>query len=339
MEASRGTVAQLISRARINLRDELNGTALASVAPSSECERALPLIAMREDGELRGASSDAIWLDAHLKACDRCKLVAEAMGQAGASYRAWAPIAAVPWLFQETMVRAADLVGADWSATIAEKTAALTPTEELPGMPSLYRGDNGRNGSPRRRSRQRRRRAVIAIALPALLLLTALAVVFTGKDPPAVPTEQAAGVAGELEPDTAESGAKPAGTPNAKKGAAKEKTKGPATAAGASAGETTSVLLPASTPAPTEGGGQSGSTADSPNRSPGGTEVEPSQQVAAPKARPKPKPAATPAPAPASAPAPAPVTEAPPAEEPSKKEPPGQQRVPPGQQRVPPGQS
>src|SRR5262249_40413863 len=53
MEMNRNSVAQLISRARIKLRDELRGTALASIAISSpECERALPLIALADDGQL-----------------------------------------------------------------------------------------------------------------------------------------------------------------------------------------------------------------------------------------------------------------------------------------------
>lgn len=84
-----GAVAQLIARARINLYDELWGTALASVAaPSAECERALPLIAEREDGELDASSEDAAWLDSHLSGCDRCRLAAEQMGEAAASYNA-----------------------------------------------------------------------------------------------------------------------------------------------------------------------------------------------------------------------------------------------------------
>jgi DNA-binding CsgD family transcriptional regulator len=97
METNAHTVAQLISRARINLRDELHGTALASVAaPSPECERALPLIAMREDRQLEAASPDTAWLDSHLAGCDRCQLAVEAMQAAASSYRAWAPTAAVP---------------------------------------------------------------------------------------------------------------------------------------------------------------------------------------------------------------------------------------------------
>jgi len=97
MEMNRSTVAQLISRARINLSDELRGTALAAVAaPSPECERALPLIAARDDGQLEAASRDAAWLDAHLAGCERCRLGVEVMQEARASYRTWAPIAASP---------------------------------------------------------------------------------------------------------------------------------------------------------------------------------------------------------------------------------------------------
>jgi DNA-directed RNA polymerase specialized sigma24 family protein len=95
VEMRRGSVPQLISRGRINLSDELHGTSLASVAaPSPECERALPLIAARDDAQLEPGSPDAAWLDGHLAGCERCRLGVEAMQKAHASYRAWAPIAA-----------------------------------------------------------------------------------------------------------------------------------------------------------------------------------------------------------------------------------------------------
>ena len=97
MEVNRGTVAQLISRGRINLVDELRGTALASIAaPSSECERALPLIAMRDDGQLEADSRDATWLDDHLAGCERCRLGVEVMREAGAAYSTWAPTESRP---------------------------------------------------------------------------------------------------------------------------------------------------------------------------------------------------------------------------------------------------
>src|SRR5256714_8854162 len=62
MDMNRNSVAQLISRARISLRDELRGTALASIATTSpDCERALPLIAMRQDRQLKDPQ-DPAWL-------------------------------------------------------------------------------------------------------------------------------------------------------------------------------------------------------------------------------------------------------------------------------------
>ena len=113
MDMNRNSVAQLISRARINLRDALRGTALATVAASSvDCERALALLAARQDLE---DGVDADWLDLHLVDCDTCRLSRDAMEEAGLSYRSWAPVAAVPLLFRETMARAAETVGADWS--------------------------------------------------------------------------------------------------------------------------------------------------------------------------------------------------------------------------------
>ena len=87
MGTSRDSVAQLIAHARINLYDELQGTVLASVSPSPDCERALSLIAARDDGELDESSSDAAWLEAHLADCDRCRRAIEELGAARAYFR------------------------------------------------------------------------------------------------------------------------------------------------------------------------------------------------------------------------------------------------------------
>ena len=130
MDMNRNSVAQLISRARINLRDELRGSAMATIAASTEeCERALPLIAMQDDRQLDEDSEDAEWLAEHIAGCDTCRLSREAMQEAGASYRAWMPVAASPLLMQEVMAHAAELTGSDWSDVIAERTAAAAPPE------------------------------------------------------------------------------------------------------------------------------------------------------------------------------------------------------------------
>jgi RNA polymerase sigma factor (sigma-70 family) len=115
MDMNRNSVAQLISRARIKLRDELRGTALASIALSSpECERALPLIAARADGQLKDGD-DASWLDSHMAGCDTCKVSEEAMAEAGTSYRGWIPLVPILWLRKDTIAKAAELTGSDWS--------------------------------------------------------------------------------------------------------------------------------------------------------------------------------------------------------------------------------
>ena len=125
MGMNRNSVAQLISRARINLRDALRGAALGAIIPNSpQCERAMPLIASLDDGELPPDSADGDWLTDHLVGCEVCRARREAMEEAGVSYRAWLPIAAGPFLFRETMAEAAELVGADWSDVVARRESA-----------------------------------------------------------------------------------------------------------------------------------------------------------------------------------------------------------------------
>jgi RNA polymerase sigma factor (sigma-70 family) len=121
MDMNRNSVAQLISRARISLRDELRGTALASIATTSpDCERALPLIAMRQDRQLKDPE-DRAWLAEHLETCETCRVTQEAIQEAGISYRAWLPILPAAWLWKATAAKAAELVGADWSDVAREQ--------------------------------------------------------------------------------------------------------------------------------------------------------------------------------------------------------------------------
>ncbi len=129
MGMNRNSVAQLISRARINLRGALRGEALAAIIPNApQCERAVPLIGAEEDGELDPGSTDAEWLADHLVMCETCRVRREAMAEAGISYRAWLPISAGPFLFRETMAEAAELVGADWSGIVARRESARSVT-------------------------------------------------------------------------------------------------------------------------------------------------------------------------------------------------------------------
>lgn len=215
MDMNRNSVAQLISRARINLRDELRGGALASIAVSSpDCERALPLIAMRDDGQLDAASGDAAWLDGHLAGCDTCRLGVEAMQEAGASYRAWAPIAAAPWLFEETMAKAAELTGSDWSETIAERSRSHDPAALQPGMPPIYRA----LAAPAAETRRRRRRILATAGLGAAALLAVVATVLGRDDAPQAPAEPSSKTVETVaEPEPADTAA-PAGKPAKRSG-------------------------------------------------------------------------------------------------------------------------
>jgi Sigma-70, region 4 len=87
LETTPDRVGQLMAHAWINLYDEQVGTALASVAPTPDCERALGLIAARHDGELDAASADGEWLEAHLTGCHRCRRGVDEMAEAHALYR------------------------------------------------------------------------------------------------------------------------------------------------------------------------------------------------------------------------------------------------------------
>lgn len=130
-------VAQLISRARIRLRDLIRGDALESITASSpDCERALPLLVRRQDDQRSGAE-ELDWLRMHVADCDTCRLSCAAMEEAGVSYRALGPIVPLAWLRHTTIARAARFVGADWSHLTAAgvthgTTPAITPPSSTP---------------------------------------------------------------------------------------------------------------------------------------------------------------------------------------------------------------
>jgi RNA polymerase sigma-70 factor (ECF subfamily) len=278
MEMSPHSVAELISRARINLSDDLHGTALAAVAaPSPECERALPLIAARQDGQIEAGSSDDAWLDAHLAGCERCRLAEEAMQEAGASYRAWAPIAVLPWLLEETMAKAAALAGVEWSEEIAGVTAFRADPRSTAGMAPGHPTARGGEGWS-----TRRRRATAAAGLAALLLGGAVATVL---------------VAGELStvPDQPAAKTRPA-KPSSKRQEERRRSGGTADTAAAPQTIAASSSVP-----PTAAGEETPSElAPSPTDHPGTSGPKPPQTTGAPPAKSTPSPASQPAPAPAS---------------------------------------
>src|SRR5918999_344878 len=212
MDMNRNSVAQLISRARINLRDALRGTALASIAASSpDCERALPLIALEQDGQLEDDSNEAGWLGEHLMHCHTCRLGRDAMQEAGVSYRSWAPIAARPPPFPRTMAHAAELAGADWSEAIARHEARRAAAGGAAGA-----GASGaRTESARAAFRRHRRRDLTLIGVLACLLVLVVLVGAAGDDDPVDV------IAPEEEPAAAASDASGSGGPGASEAAEK----------------------------------------------------------------------------------------------------------------------
>jgi RNA polymerase sigma-70 factor (ECF subfamily) len=302
LEMSPNSVAKLISRARINLSDDLHGTALAAVAaPSPECERALPLIAAREDGQLEAGSSDDAWLDAHLAGCERCRLAEEAMREAAASYRAWAPIAVLPWLLEETMAKAAALAGVDWSEEIAGAIAFRADPRSTAGMPPGYPTAPGGEGWS-----TRRRRATAAAGLAALLLGGAVAAVLVAGEPSPVPDQPVAKT-------------HPAGNTS---GSKQKEGRGEGRAGSRNVARTDTALeaTTAASPLPPieAGGGSQGEPAAPAANHQAASGLQPHQPTSAPKPKPAPSQPA-PAPAPAETQAPAePSTEEPVREHPSK---------------------
>lgn len=128
-------VAQLISRARIRLREEIRGEALQSIATSSpECERALPLMARLQDAQ-DCTPEEHEWLVAHMNSCDTCRLSRAVMEEAGISYRALGPIVPLAWLRHTTIARASRFVGADWGHLTGTGSAHGTTPGSMP-MPS-----------------------------------------------------------------------------------------------------------------------------------------------------------------------------------------------------------
>ena len=118
MEMNRNSVAQLISRARISLRDELKGTALAVARRVLARLRARAAADRDRAGPpARRRVRDAAWLDEHMAGCDTCRRP-RGDGGGGRLLPCVGSIAAAPWLFKETMAKAAELTGEDWSHLI-----------------------------------------------------------------------------------------------------------------------------------------------------------------------------------------------------------------------------
>jgi DNA-directed RNA polymerase specialized sigma24 family protein len=113
LATDRETVPELLWRARLELRDELEGSTLLAIAPvAGSCRRALALIVMDWDEELHDDEERA-WLQRHLRTCGKCRLSRQAVREASAAYRERLPAAAPLGLRESLMDAAASCIASD----------------------------------------------------------------------------------------------------------------------------------------------------------------------------------------------------------------------------------
>ena len=80
-------VAPLLARSRLRFRSERRGTDGAFDPECAERDRALRLLACRQDSE--ALSTEDLWLLEHLAGCESCEMAHAAMLEASVCYRAW----------------------------------------------------------------------------------------------------------------------------------------------------------------------------------------------------------------------------------------------------------
>ena len=83
-------VAQLISRARLRLRDELRLVEVDRSKLPEKCQAMLPLLSSYLDGQLKGAAAERTV--AHVESCELCQKALTEMREASRLYRALIPV-------------------------------------------------------------------------------------------------------------------------------------------------------------------------------------------------------------------------------------------------------
>jgi hypothetical protein len=88
MGIEEAAVPLLLARARLGLRAERRGGAVEQDAPCEHRERALRVLASRQDAE-PVSTEDNDWVLAHMAGCRACETAHAAMLEASVCYRAW----------------------------------------------------------------------------------------------------------------------------------------------------------------------------------------------------------------------------------------------------------
>ncbi|HET9437602.1 MAG TPA: sigma-70 family RNA polymerase sigma factor, partial [Gaiellaceae bacterium] len=127
-------VAQLISRARLRLREELRLVEVDRSKLPEECQAMLPLLSQYLDGQLKGASAERTI--AHVESCENCQKALTEMREASRLYRALLPVP-----FPELFGRIDDALAASgfWSpaSSVLKSKAAWLAAAALVGSLAL----------------------------------------------------------------------------------------------------------------------------------------------------------------------------------------------------------
>lgn len=179
MGMNSNSVAQLISRARLNFYKQLRTDAVV-IAPLDEAaQRAIELTVKRQDGKIN--TDDLDWLTAHLAENESSRINAEAIQESAVLYRAIAPVAVLAALREATLNQATSLGEGKGPKDAGSTSATNTPIVE-PGSgsanattPSAQGATSTTKGDPNDQARRKRTRRAGAIALMMLLIALVLA--------------------------------------------------------------------------------------------------------------------------------------------------------------------
>lgn len=192
LDMNQNSVAQLISRARINFHKQLRAGAVVIPPLDPDAQRAIDLSAARQDGQI--GKDDLDWLTAHLAQNESSRINAEAMQESAMLYRAIGPIVVLAGLRDATLARAADATQVSPKSQsqpdVAAQMDAPTRILEPVGAASMAAGAADEAAAGQGESSSNRRRTIYATLACVALLVVLLIATSVGGGSPETSTEQ-----------------------------------------------------------------------------------------------------------------------------------------------------
>lgn len=200
LDMNQNSVAQLISRARLNFQKQLRAGSVVLAPTGPDDQRALELTAARMDGQIK--DEDLSWLNAHLQQSEVSRVNAEAMQESTKLYRAIGPIVVLAGLREVAVARASESVRQGERSFQAD-----APTEQVEAFSGDTEALEADPATTNERSNSRRR--LVAGAIAAVILILLIAATTSGM----VGDEPEATVSGPTPPTGATSGPASQGEP------------------------------------------------------------------------------------------------------------------------------